>query len=64
MKKLKASKLALSTETLAPLTGAELGGVNGGDASGTLTQLTRTLISAACPISLACPTLRCFGGGK
>ena len=67
MKKIKTTKLALSTETLAPLTGTDLDGVHGGGITDALTQATRTLttVSVGCgPATLACPTLRCFGGAQ
>jgi len=61
MKKIQTNKLALSTETLAPLTGAALDNVAGGNASLTTvgpltTVITRTLV--------ACPTLAAVCAGK
>jgi hypothetical protein len=61
MKKIKNNKLALSTETLAPLTTDALDLVAGGNATtsagGLTSVITRTFI--ACP-----PSLTCVAGNK
>ncbi len=59
MKTLKKNKLALSTETLAPLTGAALDAVNGGQITGQTGGLTSDLtdkFTARCslPTSFRC----------
>jgi len=64
MKKLKTNKLALSTETLAPLTGVALDQVAGGAAGAGTTGLTQTQLppcgSCFCPP----PSLRCLDGNR
>jgi len=58
MKKIKAGKLSLSTETLQPLQSDALDHVAGGaSVSGLTPQITRITISVACPP----PTLLCTG---
>jgi hypothetical protein len=69
MKSIKKNKLSLSKETLAPLTGNDLDGVAGGQSLGGLSQqisniTLRTAICSSGPATLACPTLRCFGGSN
>lgn len=59
MKTIKKNKLALSTETLAPLTGAALDAVNGGQVTGPTNGLTSDLteqFTARCslPTSFRC----------
>jgi len=57
MKKIKTNKLSLSTETLAPLTGADLDAVAGGNASLTLTATVGPLTTVITRTFAACPTI-------
>ncbi len=69
MKTIKKNKLSLSSETLAPLTGNDLDGVAGGNATGGLSGLvsraTQTLLTAGCPpFTLACATVAACAAGQ